>query len=118
MPGRTTFQRTINLHAGLKAFRQHEDDALYRTLAHGPLTLATALPTITIPVEIIVGSADKGFLGASRMMHKKLPASHYTEIEGGKHLMNLSAADEFNAALRSALENLRSHVHDVHRSKL
>eukprot|EP00041_Stephanoeca_diplocostata_P010219 m.162564 g.162564 ORF g.162564 m.162564 type:complete len:267 (-) comp18073_c0_seq1:375-1175(-) len=114
-----TDTRRIGLgHFCLRAFRQHEGDALYKTLPNGPLTLAKVLPSITIPVEIVVGSADRGFLGASRMMHKKLPVSRYTEIEGGKHLMNISAADAFNSALENALDSLRRHVQTPVQSKM
>jgi pimeloyl-ACP methyl ester carboxylesterase len=92
-----------------------EVDAAVHTSAHG-LALAArgilrqgdghvleALPSITVPTLVVVGSLDEPFLGASQYMVGKIAGAQLVTIAGAGHAPPVTHPTEFNAALREFL---------------
>jgi pimeloyl-ACP methyl ester carboxylesterase len=74
--------------------RQHDD----RVLA--------SLPTITVPVLIVVGERDKPFLASSEYMQAKIPDASLAIIPGAGHAPMITHPDEFHAQIRTFLNRL------------
>jgi pimeloyl-ACP methyl ester carboxylesterase len=75
-------------------------------LAQQDSRVMDAIASIDIPTLVIVGSADKAFIGSSEYMAKKIPGAELVLIEGAAHAANMSHPDEFNGAVRSFLDAL------------
>jgi pimeloyl-ACP methyl ester carboxylesterase len=60
-----------------------------------------ALPAISVPTLVIVGSEDRAFRSGADYMAAKIPGAELVVIEGAGHAPNLTHPDVFNASLRS-----------------
>ena len=65
-----------------------------------------ALPGIDVPALVVVGEHDKPYLRAAEVMAAKLPQARHVLIPGAGHIVNIEAAEDFNAALVGFLEGL------------
>ena len=80
-----------------RVFAQHEDDPLYKSFGKdGPLTTARNLNTVAVPVSIIIGERDKGFLRASKIMHERMPNATLSILTGVGHLACEKDPQQFN----------------------
>ncbi len=64
------------------------------------------LPKVSVPTLVIHGTADGivPFEGSGKRTHEAIPHSRLVLIQGAPHGLNLSHADEFNAALLEFLQ--------------
>jgi pimeloyl-ACP methyl ester carboxylesterase len=65
-----------------------------------------ALPAIEVPTLVVVGEHDTPFLNGSRYMADKIPNATLAVIDGAAHAPPVSHPAEFNAVLRSFLDEL------------
>lgn len=66
------------------------------------------LTTVDVPALVVVGVDDEYTpVRDAELMHRQLPDSTLTVIEGAAHMPNLERPDEFNAALRAFLSRVR-----------
>jgi pimeloyl-ACP methyl ester carboxylesterase len=89
----------------------HTDAAGVARAARGILTQQDAsvidsLPSIDVPVLVVVGSQDTAFLGAASYMTAKIPAARQVLIEGAGHVSNVDAPEQFNEAVTGFLAGL------------
>jgi pimeloyl-ACP methyl ester carboxylesterase len=75
--------------------RQHDD----RVLAN--------LPSITVPVLVVVGERDKPFLAASDYMAAKIPGATLAVIAGAGHAPMITHPNDFLAQVRAFLDTVR-----------
>jgi 3-oxoadipate enol-lactonase len=69
------------------------------------LNVIDQLPSIRLPVLIIVGEDDPGTpVSAAEQMHARIPSSELVIIPSAAHLSNIEQADAFNRALLSFLD--------------
>ncbi len=64
------------------------------------------LPSIDVPALVIVGEKDEPYLRAAEVMVAKLPRAERLTIPGAGHIVNIEAADVFDAAVIGFLGNL------------
>jgi pimeloyl-ACP methyl ester carboxylesterase len=57
------------------------------------------LSTIDVPALVIVGEEDHAYLRAADVMAAKLPGAEKSVIEGAGHIVNIEAAERFEAAV-------------------
>jgi len=104
--GLDALAREAPLHGG-----QHRSvDGLVRS-ARGVLpqhdaAVLESLPTIAVPVLVIVGEDDAEFRGSSDYMAAKIPDARLVVIPGAGHSPNLDRPDEFDLAVESFLDSL------------
>jgi pimeloyl-ACP methyl ester carboxylesterase len=67
-----------------------------------------ALPTIAAPTLVVVGENDEPFLAGSGYMATKIPGARLVTIAGAGHAPPVTHPDEFNAALRTFVEEAGS----------
>ena len=104
---------------GLNAFRgggetrlgTHRSARGLAGAARGMLTqhdasLIDSLPAIRVPTLVVVGSADKNFLGAADYMTAKIPGAREAVIDGAGHAANLDRPAAFNQAVGAFLDGL------------
>lgn len=86
--------RQADHHAALKAME-----------AFGTTDFRRDLTAVTVPALIIHGDGDATvpFEGSGKRTHEQLPGSELVLIEDAPHGLNVSHADEFNAALLAFL---------------
>lgn len=89
----------------------HTDAAGVARAARGILTQQDAsvidsLPSITVPVLVVVGSQDEAFLGAASYLTAKIPGAQQVVIEGAGHVSNMDAPEQFNQAVGAFLAEL------------
>jgi pimeloyl-ACP methyl ester carboxylesterase len=65
-----------------------------------------ALPTIAAPTLVVVGEHDAPFLAGSGYMAAKIPGARLVTIAGAGHAPPVTHPDEFNAEVRSFLEEI------------
>jgi pimeloyl-ACP methyl ester carboxylesterase len=65
-----------------------------------------ALPSIPAPALVVVGAEDEAYLRAAEVMSARLPAASQVTIAGAGHIVNIEAADAFNAAVAGFLKRL------------
>ncbi|ADO41849.1 alpha/beta fold hydrolase [Ketogulonicigenium vulgare] len=83
-----------------------QDAALSCMTSFGTTDFRDDLQKISVPVQVIHGDADAivPFEGSGARTHAAIPGSELTIIKGGPHGLNVSHADEFNAALIAFLK--------------
>lgn len=62
-----------------------------------------SLPSISVPVLCVVGSADTNFLGAAEYMARKVHDGQHAVIDGAGHAANIDDPAAFAAAVRPFL---------------
>lgn len=65
-----------------------------------------ALPTIDVPVLVIVGADDRPFLGASEYVAAKIPGAERVVIPGAGHSCNVDQPELFNQHVLEFLSRL------------
>jgi pimeloyl-ACP methyl ester carboxylesterase len=68
--------------------------------------LLDQLQAIEVPTLIICGENDEPFVGPSRRMHERIPASELVMIEGAGHTPQMEKTAEFNRALMGFLTDV------------
>jgi 3-oxoadipate enol-lactonase len=63
----------------------------------------TAVGTVTLPVLFLAGAKDGVTPAAMQDMNRRLPGSHYVELEGAGHISNLDRPAQFTTAVRQFL---------------
>ena len=66
------------------------------------------LASIRIPALVIVGEHDAAYQRAAQVMQARLPLAESVSIPGAGHIVNIEAAESFNAAVLGFLERLRA----------
>ena len=66
------------------------------------------LASIRIPALVIVGEHDAAYQRAAQVMQARLPLAESVTIPGAGHIVNIEAAEAFNAAVLRFLERLRA----------
>jgi pimeloyl-ACP methyl ester carboxylesterase len=66
------------------------------------------LPEIEQPVLVLVGEKDEAYLRAAEVMAAKLPRAESVTLAGAGHVVNIEAAEAFNAAALAFLERVRT----------
>jgi len=66
------------------------------------------LSSIRIPALVIVGEHDAAYQRAAQVMQARLPLAESVSIPGAGHIVNIEAAEAFNAAVLRFLEGLRA----------
>jgi pimeloyl-ACP methyl ester carboxylesterase len=64
------------------------------------------LASIDVPALVIVGEKDEPYLRAAEVMVAKLPRAEKLTIPGAGHIVNIEAADVFDAAVIAFLERI------------
>lgn len=75
-------------------------------LAQRDGSVIESLPSITVPTLVLVGSADKPFIGAANYMAAKIPNATLAVIEDAGHVSNVDKPRAFNARVREFLGTL------------
>ena len=66
------------------------------------------LPQIEQPALVLVGEEDEAYLRAAEVMASKLPHAESVTLEGAGHVVNIEAAEAFNAAVLGFLERVQT----------
>jgi len=94
------------IRQGFLEHRPHALAALLRRviarIPH-PDELASELARLSVPTLIVAGAEDAEAIEPSESLAKHLPNASLIVLEGAGHLVNLQAADAFNARLREFL---------------
>lgn len=80
--------------------------AARRVLAQSDASVVDSLPSIAVPVLVIVGEQDKPFLAGSSYMADKIPGAELVVIPGAGHAPNITHTAEFDAHVRTFLDRL------------
>lgn len=72
-----------------------------RIAFHVDSTVIDRITEVEIPVALVVGSRDKGFLGANDYLEKKLPNAIRTTVEDGGHKVMRSHPEVIADAVRA-----------------
>jgi len=80
--------------------------AARRVLTQSDASVVDSLPSIAVPVLVIVGEKDKPFLAGSSYMADKIPGAELAVIAGAGHAPNVTHTAEFDARLRTFLDRL------------
>jgi pimeloyl-ACP methyl ester carboxylesterase len=81
--------------------------ALFGRRVSGPAPcVIDALPGIEAPSLVLVGSDDEAYLRAGEVMSARLPKARHVLIPGAGHVVNIEAADAFNAAVLAFMASL------------
>jgi pimeloyl-ACP methyl ester carboxylesterase len=75
-------------------------------LTQSDASVVDSLPSIAVPVLVIVGEKDKPFLAGSSYMAEKIPDAELVVIPGAGHAPNVTHTAEFDARLRTFLDRL------------
>ncbi len=54
---------------------------------HSDSLVMDGLGDLTVPVALVIGDGDKGFLGANDYLERKLPHARRITVEGGRHFV-------------------------------
>ena len=88
----------------LKAVNLQGYAAAYRAFANGDLTYAEAWPRIQSPALVLTASGDANSTPAmAKAMAMAAPMGQAVVIEGHRHMVNLTAPAQVNAALAAWL---------------
>lgn len=68
------------------------------------------LAGIEQPALVVVGADDSGYLQAAEVMAAKLPKAHLEQVAGAGHILNIEAAEAFDALLLEFLAGLSDTV--------
>ena len=63
---------------------------------------------LEIPLALVIGSADKAYLGANDYMAKKLPHATRTTVDGARHYVMRSHPESVAEAIRSLTSTIES----------
>jgi pimeloyl-ACP methyl ester carboxylesterase len=80
--------------------------AARRVLPQFDASVLESLPTIGVPVLVIVGEKDERFLAGASYMTAKIPEATLVVVPGAGHAPNVTHTAEFDAHLRSFLDRL------------
>jgi pimeloyl-ACP methyl ester carboxylesterase len=91
----------------------HRDPAGLALAGRGILTqhdatVIDSLPSIDVPVVVVVGEHDRMFLAGSQYLAERIPGAQLVVVAGSGHSPHVSGSDEVNRALRSFLEPARA----------
>ena len=89
-------------------YKQRADDALFASLADGPLHLARHLGDIAWPCRILVGDRDKQFRRACEVMAAEIPDAKLAVVEDAGHMVLEKRPESFNAAMLAFLDELNA----------
>ena len=78
-----------------------------RRIAGPAPSVIDALQNIQVPALVLVGQDDPGFHQSAEVMAAKLPRARSERIEGAGHILNIDAADRFNALVAEFLSEVR-----------
>ena len=67
---------------------------------------ASNLDRIEVPTLVIVGERDEGYHRAAEVMVARIPVARRVTIPGAGHIVNIEAAEAFNAAVMEFLRGL------------
>jgi 3-oxoadipate enol-lactonase len=99
--------------AGQPAIAEHLLACIRRTSPEGFIGCAQAIqgldylggvPTLAMPVSLVIGSRDELLLEPMRQLAKILPQANYVEIDGAGHLPQIDRPAEFDRVLRRHLK--------------
>ena len=82
--------------------------AARRVLTQSDASVVDSLPSIAVPVLVIVGEKDRPFLAGSSYMTDKIPDATLVVIPGAGHAPNITHTAEFDAHLRTFLDRLEA----------
>ena len=90
---------------------RHRDASGLALSARGALVqhdaaVIDALPTLSGPALVIVGSEDRAFRSGAEYMAAKIPGAELVVVPGAGHAPNLSHPDLFNDSLRRFLDGV------------
>lgn len=88
---------------------EHRDASGLELAARGILVqhdarVMDSLPSVAVPVLVVVGSDDKTFLNGSQYMAAKIPGAALELVDGARHAPNVSHPDLFNEQARAFLD--------------
>ncbi|HET9960246.1 MAG TPA: alpha/beta fold hydrolase [Polyangiaceae bacterium] len=95
-----------------QGFLEHDPLALAALLEHvlaelpAPDAMATDLAGLRTPTLVVVGAEDEESLRPCERLAELLPNARLSVIPGAGHVLNLSHATEFNAAVRGFIAEL------------
>lgn len=95
-----------------RGFLEHPPHGLANTLRGGiaeqpsVAELAPQLGSVRVPTLVIVGDRDRMSLEPCAQLASAIPNAQLAVIENAGHVVNLARPAEFNAALRTFLDNL------------
>lgn len=109
--GLAALSGSAELHGG-----QHRDAgglamAARHTLTQRDAHVMDGLAGITVPTLIVVGSDDKQFHAAADYMAAKIPGARKVVIDGAGHAPNVSQPAEFDACVRTFLDQVAATGH-------
>lgn len=82
--------------------------AARHVLTQADARVLDGLPTIAVPVLIVVGERDKPFLKGSRYMAEKIPGARLVVIPGAGHDPNVTHTAQFDTHVRTFLDRLEA----------
>ena len=66
------------------------------------------LPELTLPIALVIGDGDKGFLGANDYLERKLPHASRTTVEDARHFVMKSHPEAVAAAVATVVGELQA----------
>ena len=66
------------------------------------------LAEIDVPTLILMGEHDHAYRRAAEVMASRLPQAESVTLLGATHIVNIEAAEAFNAAVLRFLEKIRA----------
>jgi len=69
-------------------------------------TVIKSLPSVDVPVLVLVGADDRPFLGAAEYVAAKIPGAEHVVIPGAGHSSNIDQPELFNREVLAFLERL------------
>jgi pimeloyl-ACP methyl ester carboxylesterase len=81
--------------------------ALFGRRVAGPAEgVIDALPSLALPVLVLVGERDEAYLRAADVMAARIPGAKLVRIADAGHVVNIEQADGFNTAMLDFLASL------------
>ena len=75
---------------------------------HADSLVMDRLTELTLPIALVIGDGDKGFLGANDYLERKLPHASRTTVEDARHFVMKSHPESVAAAVDTVVGELQA----------
>ena len=75
---------------------------------HADSMVMDRITELTLPISLVIGDGDKGFLGANDYLERKLPHATRTTVEGARHFVMKSHPESVAGAVATVVDALQT----------